>query len=130
MGHKISNGDVFGSLKVKKFLGSTIHGHCVYKCECTCGRTINVRGWELVQKKRTHCGCQRPSGDGRKYKDVKVDKPLRMYKKSTSSNKFSSVRTRTAKVTKAVKAKRNTTPTIKRKSLLSRLTEAWKVLVS
>lgn len=130
MAHKIKIGDVFGNLKVKKFLGSTDHGHCVYKCECECGRTINVRGWELVQNKRTHCGCNRPSGDGKKYKDVKVTKPLKSYKKSTSSSTLKSAKAKTTKTIKAVKAKALQKSVVKRKSLLSKISEAWKILVS
>jgi hypothetical protein len=47
----------FERLTVKEYLGGR---ECLWRCECACGKTVNIRGGSLRSKNTTSCGCARP----------------------------------------------------------------------
>ncbi|WP_414150297.1 hypothetical protein ACIZ62_12795 [Acetobacterium carbinolicum] len=51
--------------------------HLVWLCQCDCGNTIVVRGFQLTTGKKTHCGCQNSNVidlTGKKFGRLKVIK--------------------------------------------------------
>jgi len=45
-------GNRYGSLLVIKYVGDL-----KYECLCDCGKTVNLKGQKLREKKRVSCGC-------------------------------------------------------------------------
>ena len=50
-------GNVYGSLSVISFAGSTGQG-ASWLCECACGNEVVMLGKKLRQGKQKHCGCK------------------------------------------------------------------------
>ena len=51
-------GKIFGDLKVLSLVGKTEDNkRYIYKCECKCGKTIDVIGEYLSSGKKKNCGC-------------------------------------------------------------------------
>lgn len=51
-------GQTFGRLTVLSLHG-TSHGHAVWNCVCTCGKTLNVMRGSLLKGATKSCGCLR-----------------------------------------------------------------------
>lgn len=50
-------GERIGNIRVTKCLGR-INGREFFECECDCGSTIQIERRYLVERTKTHCGCQ------------------------------------------------------------------------
>jgi hypothetical protein len=50
-------GIIFGRLRVEEYDYKNSRGVCFWKCACSCGKTISVRGSSLKNGKTTSCGC-------------------------------------------------------------------------
>lgn len=77
-------GKTFGDLKVLSLVGKTDDNkRYIYKCECKCGKIINVRGDYLSSGKKKNCGCNNTrvvDKTGRRYGRLLVKKKLDTYK--------------------------------------------------
>lgn len=51
-------GKKFGSLRVKKFVGTNKWNNCMFLCKCGCGNTKIVVSGSLRNGGTTSCGCQ------------------------------------------------------------------------
>lgn len=52
-------GQKFGHLEAIEMSGKTKCGASIWKCQCNCGNTKNIRGYHLIGKKIRSCGCLR-----------------------------------------------------------------------
>ena len=52
-------GQKFGELTVIEFLERTYTYAFYYNCQCTCGSIIRVNKRDLINGKKTHCGCKK-----------------------------------------------------------------------
>lgn len=61
-------GQIFGKLKVVKFLKKHTNGIAIWECLCECGNSTNVRSDLLTSGKTKSCSCLRklPEGEGAK----------------------------------------------------------------
>lgn len=50
-------GNVFGKLTVVGRTGYNKHKQIVWKCECKCGKTVNIVGYRLRYNETKSCGC-------------------------------------------------------------------------
>lgn len=77
-------GKIFGDLKVLSLVGKTEDNkRYIYKCECKCGKTIDVIGEYLSSGKKKNCGCVNTriiDKTGKKYGRLLVTKKLDTYK--------------------------------------------------
>ena len=51
-------GQKFGDLVVKEYLGYDKYNNRYWLCECTCGKQVKIRSTILTSGKKTHCGCK------------------------------------------------------------------------
>lgn len=52
-------GNVYGRLVVIGCSGSDMRKETVWICQCSCGKTINAKGWRLKSGHTSSCGCLR-----------------------------------------------------------------------
>lgn len=54
-------GNVYGKLKVIKFVGQDTSHHCLWECKCECGNTTIVSSSNLTTYHTMSCGCNKQS---------------------------------------------------------------------
>ena len=54
----INVGDVFGFLTIIELYGRDKTSHKIWKCQCECGKQINVNDKQLRIGKTKSCGCK------------------------------------------------------------------------